>query len=936
MFGTSRRSTHAVARRRVIALTCACVVLGASAMSWRPGAAGAAPAESGWITGDVTDGADPLPNICVNVANGPSATTDGFGHYRVDGIEPGAWTVQFVDCNPDPTFVSEWYDGQLDSSKAAKVVVAADTETTMNPVTLTPGIVVSGTVTDGAGDALAGINVNANPYGTGGMSAGAQTGPDGTYRLSPLPDGDYRVQFNDGRGVWATQYWDGQPSWSTATKLGLTIGAEPPDVDAVLTAAGTISGRVTAADGVTALPDICVIAQTPYNDWFDWLGSATTDDQGNYTIAVLPSGTDIRLQFHDDCGRPPSYLDEWYRDVTDAHASTPIRLAAGESRVIDDVSLTEGITVAGKVTDRAGTPLPGISVNVFTDNGQGSSAQTDTSGNYVTGPVAPGSYRVQFRDDANAHYATQYWRNQPSYNSATMLAIAPADAPRVDDVDARLDVAASLGGTVTGPGGAGIRDECVTLVTVGPNGPDGLDQVRTDANGAYRFTRVAPAQVWVMFEDCNGSDVAYQTVFWSSATQFDQARPIELAAGDVVTGIDQELTPAGVIRGHVTDVDGRPLAGICVQAVTATAVGNMTGTDDTGNYQLVLSAAGDYTVQFVHCDRERPRYVGQTVPEPVHVELGQTVDDIDAVLVVGPPGSISGTVRNAAGVAVTKACVVVFLANQFPLFASVAADGTYTLTNIPSGTYALAFASASSPESCQNGQVDDTVVDPVDPTTTYSAQWWQGADLQISGIAGPDPIAQGATLVAIGPGQQLTGFDQCFGCVPPAPPTTTTTPSTTAPPPSRLTSIGIQVTGARRGPGTITLVYTADQQTIVALAGTRTEVVPVGTIFTATCTSTSGPTGTASGTGRSLVVRGVSDRAAYSCTVTAAVDGVLAGSSAAELVAPPGGTLPATGSDVGTSLPVAVLVVIGGAVLVLIARRRPPSAVARVGRRGRT
>ncbi len=29
---------------------------------------------------------------------------------------------------------------------------------------------------------------------------------------------------------------------------------------------------------------------------------------------------------------------------------------------------------------------------------------------------------------------------------------------------------------------------------------------------------------------------------------------------------------------------------------------------------------------------------------------------------------------------------------------------------------------------------------------------------------GPDPIAQGATLVTVKPGQDLAGFDWCFGC----------------------------------------------------------------------------------------------------------------------------------------------------------------------------
>ena len=111
----------------------------------------------------------------------------------------------------------------------------------------------------------------------------------------------------------------------------------------------------------------------------------------------------------------------------------------------------------------------------------------------------------------------------------------------------------------------------------------------------------------MLFQDCNGSGDAFQTVFWHSAAQFDQATAIDVAEGADVTGIDQQLALAGVIRGHVTNVDGDPLSGICVQGVTATAFGGLTGTDDDGNYQLALSATGDYTVQFVDCNDEASR-----------------------------------------------------------------------------------------------------------------------------------------------------------------------------------------------------------------------------------------------------------------------------------------------------------------------------------------
>ena len=97
--------------------------------------------------------------------------------------------------------------------------------------------------------------------------------------------------------------------------------------------------------------------------------------------------------------------------------------------------------------------------------------------------------------------------------------------------------------------------------------------------------------------------------------------------------------------------------------------------------------------------------------------------------------------------AITGGCAVVYLANQYALFGPVNADGTFTVSGIPSGTYALAFLG------CDTGQPSATVHDPVDPARTYQAQWWHGVDLSLAGTTegGPDPIAQHATLLRSAP-----------------------------------------------------------------------------------------------------------------------------------------------------------------------------------------
>ena len=247
-----------------------------------------------------------------------------------------------------------------------------------------------------------------------------------------------------------------------------------------------------------------------------------------------------------------------------------------------------------------------------------------------------------------------------------------------------------------------------------------------------------------------------------------------------------------------------------------------------------------------------------------------------------------------------------YLPNQYALFSPVAADGTYTVANVPSGTYALAFLG------CNGGNPSDTVPDPEAPTTEYRGMWWDGAFAHIdqSSNGGPDPIAQGATLVTLAPGQNLTGYDRCFGC--------------TALVISDITPGIGSLTVAVTAPG---LVTPADAQSGVAAQASLS--------YTATCTSsTGGKPGSASGSASPIVVTGLTPGATYTCLVTASDGQTIVATSAASSsvivldtsVRVQGsaiGALPFTGSSSSVPLAEIGLTLLGlGLGAVILTRRR--------------
>jgi hypothetical protein len=229
--------------------------------------------------------------------------------------------------------------------------------------------------------------------------------------------------------------------------------------------------------------------------------------------------------------------------------------------------------------------------------------------------------------------------------------------------------------------------------------------------------------------------------------------------------------------------------------------------------------------------------------QTVTVASDQVVEGIDAVLTPGAVGTIAGRVTNLHGIAMTAVCVIAYLPDQYAVFAPVNPDGSYTLTGVPSGTYALAFLG------CAGGNPTATVPDPEAPTIHYTAAWWKGVPLQLdqqTSPGGPDPIAQGADLVTVAPGQALTGHDWCFGCT------------------------AISLATITPGADSLTVPFTTPGLASSELVA-QSSAVPSGITYTAACTSsTGGVPGTADASTSPITVTGLSPGATYTCVVTAA------------------------------------------------------------------
>jgi Carboxypeptidase regulatory-like domain len=247
-----------------------------------------------------------------------------------------------------------------------------------------------------------------------------------------------------------------------------------------------------------------------------------------------------------------------------------------------------------------------------------------------------------------------------------LFAVAPVAAAQ----------AASLEGTVTAvKGGATLKGIEVTA-TSELGGPSG--SATTAGGGTYTIAGLSTGEYTVKFHDPADKYV-------------DQEKAIVLAAGTNM--LNAALQESGMISGRVTSAaTGSGLGGVEVDVDQSGGTGfffHSTTTEPDGDYRVEDVPPGEYVVDF---SPNESGYLSQGTTTNL---LEGEEKHIDAALKQG--GKISGTVTSAVthgGLA--KIGVRAFKANPETEgfgggYAETKANGEYTVTGLPNGSYKVSF-----------------------------------------------------------------------------------------------------------------------------------------------------------------------------------------------------------------------------------------------------
>jgi hypothetical protein len=298
---------------------------------------------------------------------------------------------------------------------------------------------------------------------------------------------------------------------------------------------------------------------------------------------------------------------------------------------------------------------------------------------------------------------------------AKQAVIAPAvqGAPPRDRVPTpRTGTGVVRGRVVDGVSGAPIARARVTFV--GPK----RSTITTDASGVFTFTELPTGPVAIAVDKPTYLSTRFPT---PGRTFRSNARPMILTDGQTMDNVTIPIFHGASIAGRVLDANGDPVdfAQVSVIRIPASGrVGRLTtragsGTDDRGEFRVGRLDAGTYIVQVTPRRLQQGEMMMPGAPpsppsaeplptyypgsltldqaQPITLEKGQSVTDIDVVLSEGFPGIVNGvvTVGSGAPPGETNSYVSV----RRIVSESIGFEGFSTGTGVrPDGTFRLVLA----------------------------------------------------------------------------------------------------------------------------------------------------------------------------------------------------------------------------------------------------
>ncbi|MDP9694330.1 UNVERIFIED_ORG: hypothetical protein J2X79_001885 [Arthrobacter globiformis] len=533
--------------------------------------------------------------------NGISANVNADGTYAVKSLAAGTYRVKFSNYNSGA--LDEWYDNVQTQAAATPVAVSAGQDRTGVDAGLAKGATISGKITAPTSGVFSSVYVNVFNAGDKAFVASTYTDQSGNYSVRGLTAGTYKIEFQAMFSALLTQWYNKADSIDTATPVTVADGQTITSIDATMVRGATISGKITAPEGIN-LHSAQVFATR--NGKIDTASvNSSIDADGSYALTGLEPGT-YKLMFS---GGQGGATDLWYGG-TSPESAKPINVVAEQTVTGIDMTVPTGASVSGTVTG----PGPNHYYLVSVLDAAGNTIKngfSEADGRYSVVGLLPGSYKVAFnRSEGTSKEEAQFYPNKPEsagVGQATLITLAPGQ--RATNIDAVLNEGGSVTGTILDKAGKPLSNAFIkaytrdgSLITrYATSGPDGKFGITGLSTGRYLLQAAGymmPGEVY-SGNTATEANAAPVTVVSGSATTFDLSfaavDPDLTASTPTITGtakVDSTLTaepgtwgPSPVTLSYQWKADGADIAGATANTYkpTAATVGKILTVSVTGS-----------------------------------------------------------------------------------------------------------------------------------------------------------------------------------------------------------------------------------------------------------------------------------------------------------------------------------------------------------------
>ncbi len=423
------------------------------------------------------------------------------GSYVLADLDPG--TYRFCVLDVPREFVPECWRDVTAVADATELLVRPTADAAVS-FRLARRANIGGTITIPAG-ATSAVGVTAYSFRDARWRAVgyASAGPDGTYRITGLDAGTYRL-CAFGHDVVSKCWRDGTEP-AAATDIPLTATQTRNAVNLTLSPAGYVGGT---------LPDVYLGAEgyPSVTAWRSvaggWEAAAVGDaypagggNNWNYEVGSLTTGTYVVCVEHLE----PEFVTAFPRTCNGGSPSpqgaAPFEVVAGATTTGIDIATGQ----AGEINGSVASPPTRVRVDLYAPTGRLALSQwTGPDGRYRFRELPPGDYRIGFHRNAGlTPLAAEWWQNRGDGLGVAGATPIPVDGDRIIGIRATLDPGGAIDGRLLDSAGAPVAG-----CTVRARARDNSLAVRTavtDATGAFSIGGLSTASYVVLVPNtCSG------------------------------------------------------------------------------------------------------------------------------------------------------------------------------------------------------------------------------------------------------------------------------------------------------------------------------------------------------------------------------------------------------------------------------------------------